>query len=158
MNLTIHLGIYFLLVSILLFASLIYNPRSWLHRMPPEVVSKVPPRTPEEKRIVTITGMPFLIALIVYPIVYVLVQHNPNYLYNFLVLCAFFIGFTLWDTFILDMVVVCKITPRSMIVPGTTREDYRNMKYHLRGITKGGLFSLIFSAILAGILTLIIAL
>lgn len=35
MDILIHLLIYYLLLSILLYGSLAYNPRMWLHRMPP---------------------------------------------------------------------------------------------------------------------------
>jgi hypothetical protein len=49
MNHLVHLLIYYLLLSTLLYGSLAYNPRMWLHRMPPEVTAKVPPKTPYEK-------------------------------------------------------------------------------------------------------------
>ncbi len=51
MNLITHLLIYYVLLSILLYGSLAYSPRMWLHRMPPEVVEKVPLKTPTEKRL-----------------------------------------------------------------------------------------------------------
>ena len=51
MSLFTHLILYYLLLSLELYCSLAYNPRMWLHRMPPEEIAKVPKRTPSEKRL-----------------------------------------------------------------------------------------------------------
>lgn len=155
MNLVIHLLIYFILLSVILYGSLAYNPRMWLHRMPPEVVEKVPAKTPEEKRLLLKTvGIPFLLLLIAYPTVYVL-QQDANWLTYFLILCAFLAGFDVWDTLILDLLIFCKFTPRFIIIEGTERKDYANMKYHLVSGAKGLVISIVFSAIWATILVTI---
>jgi hypothetical protein len=154
MNLFIHLIIYNLAASIFLYASLAYNPRMWLHRMPPEVLAKVTGKTPEEKRMFIFFALPFLLWLFVYPIVYVLGQHSTS-LTDFLTFCAFFAGFALWDTLVLDLLIFCKLTPRFIIIPGTVREDYSNMKYHLVSGTKGILMSVVFSGALAAIMMLV---
>ena len=149
MNLLIHLAIYYLVISILLYASLAYNPRMWMHRMPPEVVQKVPPRTPAEKRLLYIFAIPFLLILFIYPVIYVLYQQPAGFLDQFLIFCAFFVGFALWDTLVLDLLIFCKITPKFVIMPGTTRQDYANMKYHLVSGSKGVMMSITFSLLLA---------
>ena len=154
MNLLTHLIIYNLAASIFLYATLAYNPRMWLHRMPPEVLAKVTGKTPEEKRIFIYFALPFLLWLFVYPIIYVLGQ-DSTFLTNFLTLGAFFAGFALWDTLVLDLLIFCKITPNFIIIPGTVREDYSNMKYHLVSGTKGVLMSVVFSGALAAIMMLI---
>mgnify|MGYP000860409214 CR=1 FL=1 len=152
MELVTHLFLYYALLSILLYGSLAYNPRMWLHRMPPEVVAKVPPKTPVEKRLLLQTvAIPFLLLLIVYPIIYVL-QQDANWLKYFLIVCAFLVGFDIWDTLILDLLIFCKLTPRFIIIAGTERHDYTNMRYHLVSGAKGLLISLIASGILATIL------
>lgn len=154
MNLITHLLIYNLIISVLLYASLAYNPRMWMHRMPPEVVRIVPPRTPAEKRLLLFFGIPFLLILVIYPIVYVL-QQDAGFLENFLIFCAFFAGFAVWDTLVLDLLIFCKITPGFIIIPGTTRKDYAAMKYHLISGTKGFLISILASAVLAGSLEIL---
>jgi hypothetical protein len=154
MNLFIHLLVYNLIASIFLYATLAYNPRMWLHRMPPEVLAKVTGKTPEEKRIFIYFALPFLLWLFVYPIVYVLGQHS-TFLTDFLTFCAFFAGFALWDTLILDLLIFCKITPRFIIIPGTVSEDYSNMKYRLVSGTKGVLMSVVFSGVFAAIMMLV---
>ncbi len=151
MNLFVHLIIYNLVVSIFLYGSLAYNPRMWLHRMPPEVTAKVPGKTPQERKLFIFFALPFLFWLFGYPIFYVL-QQDFNLSTNFLNLLAFFAGFALWDTLVLDILIFCRITPRFIIIEGTSREDYSNMKYHLVSGTKGLVMSLVFSGVLAGIL------
>jgi len=154
MELLLHLTLYNLVASIFLYASLAYNPRMWLHRMPPEVVAKVEGKTPEEKRIFIYFALPFLLWLFGYPLIYVLGQESAV-LANFLVFCAFFAGFALWDTLILDLLIFCKLTPRFIIIPGTVRDDYSNMKYHLVSGAKGVLMSVVFSGVLAAIMMLV---
>jgi hypothetical protein len=155
MNFITHLLIYYALLSILLYGSLAYNPRMWLRRMPPEVVAKVPPRTPEEKRLLLKTvGIPFLLLLVGYPTIYTL-QQDANWLTSFLILCAFFAGFDVWDTLILDLLIFCKLTPRFIIIEGTERRDYVNMRYHLVSGAKGLVISIVFPAIWATILVFV---
>ena len=71
-----------------------------------------------------------------------------------MLLIAFFAGFALWDTLVLDLLIFCKMTPRFIIIEGTSREDYSNMKYHLVSGAKGLVMSLVFSGIVALLLSL----
>jgi hypothetical protein len=152
MNLATHLLIYNLAASILIYGSLAYQPRLWLHRMPPEVRSKVSGKTPAERKLFVRIALPFLLLLFVYPIAYVL-QKDTNLVTRFWMLLAFFAGFAVWDTFVLDILIFCKVTPRFIIIDGTEREDYSNMKYHLVSGAKGLVMSAVFSGLLAVVLT-----
>lgn len=58
MSLIFHILIYLLTLSIFIYASLLLNPRIWLHRMPPAVRAKVNGKTLEEKRWFVIMGVP----------------------------------------------------------------------------------------------------
>lgn len=153
MNLLVHLLIYNLATSIFLYGTLAYNPRMWLHRMPPEVTAKVSGKTPQERKLFIFFALPFLLWLFGYPILYVL-QQNVDLSTNFLILIAFFAGFALWDTLVLDLLIFCKMTPRFILIQGTSREDYSNMKYHLVSGSKGLIMSLVFSGMLALLLNL----
>ena len=153
MNILTHLLIYNIVISIFLYATLAYNPRMWLHRMPPEVTVKVPEKTPQERKLFISFAIPFLLWLFGYPIIYVL-QQDSSLSTNFLILLAFFAGFALWDTLVLDLLIFCKTTPRFIIIEGTSREDYSNMKYHLMSGSKGLIMSLVFSGIAALVLSL----
>ncbi len=155
MNLIFHIALYFLVISILLYASLAHNPRMWMHRMPPAVVRKVPPRTPAEKRCVYYWGVPFLVFLVVYPIA-IVIQQGGGFWAHFWIFCAFFAGFAIWDTLVLDLLIFCRITPRFVIITGTERADYREVKYHLVSGMKGLVISIAFSALLAGLLAFVL--
>lgn len=153
MNLFTQLMIYNLVASIILYGSLAYNPRMWLHRMPPEARRKVPDKTPEERKVFRFVALPFLLLLFGYPLFFAL-QMNEGFGATFISLIAFFAGFALWDTLVLDLLIFCKFTPRFVIMPGTIREDYSNMRYHLVSGAKGLLMSIVFSGLLATILSL----
>ena len=154
MNLITHLIIYNLAASLLIYGSLAYNPRLWLHRMPPEVRTKVPEKTPQERKIFLRVALLFLLLLFGYPTLYVL-QGDKDLLTIFLTLVAFFAGFALWDTLVLDILIFCQLTPRFVIIHGTNREDYSNMEYHLVSGAKGLAISAVFSGVLAITVTLL---
>ncbi|HSL42910.1 MAG TPA: hypothetical protein VK897_05725 [Anaerolineales bacterium] len=154
MNLLTHLVIYNLAASVLIYASLAYNPRLWLHRMPPEVRAKVPEKTPHEKKVFLWIAIPFLLLLFGYPILYVIYSY-ADWFNTSLTLCAFFASFALWDTLVLDILIFCKFTPRFVIIHGTRREDYSNMRYHLISGAKGLTMSVIFSGLFAAIIVLL---
>lgn len=152
MNLIFHLLIYNLATSVLIYGSLAYQPRLWLHRMPPEVRSKVPPKTPDENKLFLFVALPFVLLLFAYPIGYV-IQEGTNLATSFWMLLAFFAGFAIWDTLVLDILIFCILTPRFILINGTERTDYSNKKYHLASGAKGLVMSDLFSALLALVLT-----
>jgi hypothetical protein len=152
MDILVHLLIYNLAASILIYGSLAYNPRIWLHRMPPEVRAKVPEKTPEERKVFIGVALPFLLLLFIYPAVYI-AREGTTFLISTGMLLAFFVSFALWDTLILDLLIFCRITPRFVILNGTSRGDYSNMKYHLLSGAKGLAMSVVFSGLLAIVLT-----
>lgn len=153
MNLPTHLIIYNLAASIWLYGWLAYNPRIWLHRMPPEVRSKVADKTPGERRLFVWVGLPFVLWLFVYPVMFA-AQMQADRLSYALVLLSFFASFALWDTLVLDLLLFCKFTPRFVIIAGTARQDYSNMKYHVASGAKGLVMSFVFSGVLALVITL----
>jgi bacteriorhodopsin len=126
----------------------------WLHRMPPEVRAKVSEKTPEERKLFLWVALPFLLLLFGYPIVYVL-RVQEDLLTNFLTLFIFFAGFAVWDTLVLDVLIFCKFTPRFVIIAGTERKDYSNMRYHLVSGAKGLVMSVVFSGLLTLGITLL---
>lgn len=119
------------------------------------MITKVPAKTPEEKKLLLKTvGIPSMLLLVVFPTVFVL-QQEAGWLTYFLILCAFFAGFDVWVTVILDLLIFCKLTPRFVIIEGTAREDYADIKPHLVGGGKGLVISTLFSVVWAAILIVI---
>jgi hypothetical protein len=150
----IHLAIYFCIVSVLIFAVLLTKPRLWLHRMPPEVVTKVAPKTPAEKKAFLVFGIPLLLIMFGYPIGYAYITQDSlkEMIQTIFVFSA---GFALWDTLVLDLIVFCTITPKAILIEGTTASDYKNKTYHLIAGAKGLIIAVISSIVLGYLLYLI---
>ena len=55
--------------SLILIASLYFNPRLFLQDYPKDIQSRVPPKTEKEKRQSLIVGIPFLIVLVAVPFI-----------------------------------------------------------------------------------------
>jgi len=151
MTLFLSLIVYCTILSVYLFLTLAINPRIWLHRIPPAVVEKVPPKNTKEKQLGFLLGFPFIFFMTGYPIYYIF-QVERTFIETLGIFLIFFISFDLWDTLILDLLIFCTIAPRFMRIVGTDKNDYSNMKYHiisgLKGIGLAIVFSVLFSLIL----------
>ena len=150
-----HTLAYNLLLSLLLYYSLYINPRMWLHRMPPEVVAKVPPKTPAEKKLFRFWGSATVLVMVGHPLLYVFLLPGVRIASITGALLMFFVGFTLWDTLILDLLLFASVTPAFIVIPGTEPQDYKNKRYHLVAGAKGLAISLII-AIVLGFLVFVI--
>jgi len=163
MQLWAHILLYNLILSVYLYASLAIDPRMWLHRMPPEVRAKVPPKTEAERKRLIPLGVPFLILMIGYPVWYTaaravssanLTGGPAGYFHITGLLFLFFLSFDLWDTLVLDLLIFCGITPQFIIIEGSNRGDYKNVRYHLKSGAKGLIFLTAGALILGGALFL----
>jgi hypothetical protein len=149
----VHIAIYCIAISTYLFFTIALNPRYWLHRLPKAMTEKVPPRTKKEIREITLLGIPFLAFMLAYPLWYA-AANVSGWPMTVFVLFSFYAGFTVWDTLVLDLLLVCTITPRFMIIEGTSREDYKDKVYHLKGGLKGLVLSAAASLILGSLVYL----
>ncbi|MFO8022971.1 MAG: hypothetical protein R6U65_10930 [Perlabentimonas sp.] len=153
-NLIIHILTYWLILSTLIFASLLVKPRIWLHRMPPAVRAKVKGKTPMEKRWFLILGIPMGVVFFFNPIVFTALMYNQ--LYQILLsLLTFTAGFAIWDTLILDLFIFCKLTPKPMVIEGTTTHDYKDKIYHLKSGFKGLVMAVVYSIVTGFIIYLL---
>jgi len=151
MSIFVHIAIYCVVISVYLFFTVALNPRYWLHRMPKAITEKVPPRTKKETRGITLLGLPFLVFMVAYPVWYAITR-TEGFFAPVLVLLAFFAGFTVWDTIVLDILLFCTITPRFIVIEGTTRADYKDKLYHVRAGLKGLIISACASVIIGGMI------
>lgn len=146
MNLFIHAFIYFGILTVFIYVGLLIKPRIWLHRMPPTVRSKVPEKTAREKMWFAILGIPLGCVFFFYPaVVTSLLYTRLDHI--FLSLFVFTAGFAIWDTLILDLLIFCKITPKSMIISGTTAQDYKDKMYHVKSGFKGLIMALVYTVL-----------
>lgn len=151
MTMLVHIAAYCLAISVYLYITLAINPRYWLHRMPASVTEKVAPRTKAETRQITLLGLPFLAYMIGHPLWWAAAR-TEGFIAPILSLFAFFAAFTVWDTLVLDILFFCTLTPRFLVMEGTTKADYVDKLYHARAGLKGLAISAIGSAVIGSLI------
>ena len=131
------------LAVVLIFASLRANPRIWLNDFPPAIRQAVPPQTEAEKRQSLIWGLPFLAMLLGGPLVSnAILDHQRGGSASLVTLTINGFGVALFfnvvDLLIVDWLVLCRFTPRFLVIPGTEgMAGYKDYGHHFRGFVIG---------------------
>jgi hypothetical protein len=63
--------------------------------------------------------------------------------------------FNLSEVLILDWLIVSRITPSFVIIPGSTADDYKNMSHHYRGHVRASAVMVLLSLIIGAVVSLI---
>jgi len=160
-NVLVHGSVFAVLLTILLLAIMRgLNPRVWAFSdYPKAITDHVPPQTDRERKIGALTGIPFFILVIGFPIVSTMMLEG---LYGgVLPLLDAFVNFfgivmlgNLADFIILDYLIVGTITPDWVIIPGTKHmrdkeyKDFRreHARGHARALIPLAILSLLFAA------------
>jgi hypothetical protein len=133
------------------------SPRVWGYSDYSDAIkAKVPPQTKEERRLAIIIAVPWMLFTFGFPLysTYALKAdlggEIPFWtaLLNVLALVA---AGTLGDLVILDWLIVNKITPKFVIMPGTTRADYQDFSHHYRAHARATVYLLLFCLVYAAI-------
>jgi hypothetical protein len=135
-----------LLLCTIIFAMSWVNPRLMLRSYPKDVKAAVPPQTAAEKRQTLYWGIPFWLSLLGFPLAAALsVKASHGSLFEiFLSAAGVIFLFNLVDWLILDWLIVCTITPRFMVLPGTEgMAGYKNYGMHLRGFLIGTVLAVV---------------
>jgi hypothetical protein len=148
-----------MLYNILVCLSLLWlvgkNPRYMMHDYPPEITAGIPAKTADEKRAGMLYGLPFLLILIGFPLIFGFVNKfsgGVGFFENWLALFTLMFSFNLVDLVILDWIIFCRLTPRFMVLPGTEgHPGYKNYRFHFIGFLKGTLIVLVASFVFAGL-------
>ena len=137
------------------------SPRVWGYSdYSDEIKAKVPPQTKEEKRRAVLWGIPMMIFAIGFPIYSTLLLKSNlagefSFWIAFLnVLVMVFLAY-LVDLVILDWLIVCKITPQFVIIPGTEEADYKDFSHHYRAQLRAAPILVLVCLILSAVLTLL---
>jgi hypothetical protein len=70
----------------------------------------------------------------------------------FLNLFVLFLLATIGDLVFLDWLIVSKVTPQFVIIPGTEKEDYKDLSHHFKGHLKASVVLIPVLLVIAGIL------
>jgi hypothetical protein len=141
----------------LLLCMLVFSPRVWGYMDYPDIVKKkVPAQTPREKRLALLTGLPWIAFLLAFPVwsTFALkAELGGRILFAtaFLNVLVMFAAATFGDLILLDWLIISRITPKFVIIPGSAREDYRDFSHHFRGHAKAAALMVILALIIAGL-------
>jgi hypothetical protein len=147
--------------SLILIASLWFNPRLFLQDYPQEIQEAVSPKTDKEKWQSLLVGVPFLLILIAVPFLSTLAMKRGSageVQFFHLFLNAFGVTFTfnLVDLLLLDWLMFCAITPKFVVVPGTENmAAYKDYAFHFKAFIKGTVLSAVAGLVIAGIVMLL---
>lgn len=152
-------GLFFAVIfnGYLLLVMVLTSPRVWGYTDYPEVIKyKVPPQTRGEKLLSAVIGLPWLIFVLGFPIfsTYVLKSKLGDeipFLIAFLNLFVLFLLATVGDLVILDWLIVSKITPKFVIIPGSERADYKDFSHHYKAHAKALVGLILVCLVIAGI-------
>jgi hypothetical protein len=135
------------------------SPRVWGYADYSEAIkAKVPPQTSAEKRLALVVGVPWFLFTVGFPIYSTLVLKSrlggeiPFWIALIHVL-ALFGAATFGDLVLLDWLVVSRITPAFVILPGTEARDYKDFSHHFKGhgrmVPAMGLLAVIMAAVIS---------
>ena len=126
-----------------------FNPRIFLRHYPKEIQENVPPKTAKEKRMSIGLGIPLILLLVGSPFASSLIwraeaQTGPS----FWELAEHAFGvifiFNLFDLLILDWLILCRFTPRWVLLPGAEHIVIpKPYLQHFQGFLAGTIFSVV---------------
>jgi hypothetical protein len=135
--------------STYLLVLLRFNPRIFLKHFPKEIREIVPPKSEKERRISILLGVPLGLLFIGSTFASALLwrasaQGSLSFWELFAHVFGLFFVFNLVDLLILDWLIVCRFTPRWLIIPGTEHIVMpKEYLYHFKGFLMGTVVSVI---------------
>lgn len=149
---------YGLVVTGYLFLVMItFSPRVWGYKDYPEIVKqKVPAQTRKEKIVAAVIGLPWFVFVLGFPIYSTFALKAKlggeiSLTTAFLNVLVQFLFVTLGDLVFLDWIVISKITPKFVIIPGTVEEDYKDFSHHFKDHAKAAVPIIALCLMIAGI-------
>ena len=135
------------------------SPRIWGYQdYPDSVKKKVPPQTKRERTIAGIVGVPFIVFAIGFPIYSVVALKTQlgshiSFIEAFIHLLVLVMSANLGDLVILDWLIISKITPSFVVIPGSEVKDYKDFSHHYKGHIRATLIMILLCGIMAGIIS-----
>ncbi len=143
----------------LLVLMITFSPRVWGYQdYPKKIKEKIPPQTQKERFVSGLVGIPWFLFILTFPLIstaYMETDLGGEIPFEIAFFNMFFMVFLFFlvDLVILDWLIICKITPKFVIINGTIPEDYKDFSHHYKGHFMASipliLICIIFSAIIA---------
>lgn len=137
------------------------SPRVWGYADYPEKITEnVPSQTPAEKRLGVVLAIPFLLFTLGYPVFATLrlkASLGSETLFGTAFTSMFLMAFLAWfvDLVLLDWLIISKITPDFIVIPGTSKADYKDLSNHYRAQARALPILAAVCLVFAGIITVI---
>lgn len=155
-HLILH-GLFFTLIAAgyIFVVMVTVSPRVWGYQDYPEAIKrKVPPQTKNERVLAGIIGLPWFLFALGFPVLstYMLkteLAGEMPFVIAFLNIFVLLLLFDISDLVILDWLIISKITPRFVIIPGTEANDYKDFSHHYKGHVWGTIGLTVLSVVLA---------
>ena len=135
--------------STYLLVLLRFNPRMFLKHLPKEIREIVPPKSEKERWMSILLGVPLGLLFIGSTFASALLwrasaQGSRSFWELFAHVFGLFFLFNLVDLLILDWLIVCRFTPRWLIIPDTEHIVMpKEYLYHFKGFLMGTVVSVI---------------
>jgi hypothetical protein len=135
------------------------SPRVWGYAdYPAAIKSKVPAPTRREKLKALMIGLPWLIFVLGFPLLSAFslksqLGHQIPFGTAFFNVFVMIQLAALVDLVLLDWLVISKITPRFVMIPGTVKEDYKDFSSHYRAHAKAAIALVFVSLAMAAVVT-----
>ena len=152
--------IYALVLGFMMTVSQLIHARIWLSDYPKSIQDAVPPLSQREKMAKRLLGIPFMFVMVGYPIFSSFILRAAmggayNLWIGFAHMLVIFNTFNLFDLLVLDWLIFCFITPKYIVIDGTKGlAAYKDYGFHAKGALKGFGMSIVFAALVTGILSL----
>ena len=121
------------------------SPRVWGYSDYPDAIKeKVPPPARKEKLTAALLGLPWAAFLLAFPFfasfrMRAAMGDDFTLVIAFIHFLAMYQLASLVDLVVLDWLIVSKITPKFVIIPGSERADYKDFSHHYRGHARAAL-------------------
>ena len=132
------------------------SPRIWGYQDYLErVKEKVPPQTRRERTLAGIYGLPFILfglAFLFYSVLELRSRLGGGaipFVDAFIPLLILLTFGTLGDLVLLDWLIVNRVTPGFVVIPGSEAEDYKDFSHHYRGHFRAAVIMVILSTVVA---------
>jgi hypothetical protein len=145
----------------LLLMMITTSPRVWGYSDYPEAVKeKVPPQTRGEKLTALVFGLPWFAFLLAYPFfgAYRLkagLGEDFTFAIASVHLFAMLQLASLVDLVVLDWLIVSRITPKFVMIPGSDEADYKDFSHHFRGHARAFIVITVLALAFAALVTLV---
>lgn len=149
------------MMTVLCIGGILYNREMLLNDYPPDVKAKWGPISQKARKERNVYAV-ILFAAIIGWLIYVPIRltdalgSTPNFLAMFVCIAIIYSIFNLWDAFIIDWLLLTKMFPQIVILPGTeSMAGYTDMKLWTINLLKGIPISLMMGLISAGASSLV---